>query len=66
MLYTIKRLERCALRHRLHHNLMTLHHICIETMQGLAIGHHDIVGDINDIIDRTQANGGQLILQPIR
>ena len=66
MLHTIECLERCAIRHRLHHNLMTLHHICIEAMQGLTIGHHDIIGDIHDIVDRTQTDCCQLILQPVR
>ena len=66
MFLTIQRLERCALRHRLHHNLMPFHHISIKRVQRLAIGHHHIVGDIHDIIDRTQANGGEFVLQPIR
>ena len=65
MLLTVKGLERRALRHRLHHNLMTFHHVCIEGMQRLTIGHHDVVGDINDVIDWTQTNSGQLVLQPV-
>ena len=66
MLLTVECLERCALRHGLHHNLVTLHHVCIEGVQRLSVGHHHIVGDIHDVIDRTQANGGQLVLQPLR
>ena len=65
MFLTVKSLERCTLRHRLHHNLMTFHHVCIEGMQRLAVCHHDVVGDIDDIIDRTQANGRQLVFQPV-
>ena len=65
MFHTVERLERCAIRHGLHHNLMTLYHISIEAMQRLAIGHHDIIGDIHDIINRTQTDCCQLILQPI-
>ena len=64
MLLTIECLERCSLRHRLHNNLMTLHHVCIKGMQRLSIGHHHVVGDIHDVVDRTQANGCQLVLQP--
>ena len=45
---------------------MTLYHISIEAMQGLTECHHDVVGDIDDIVDRTQTNGGQLVLQPLR
>ena len=64
MLLTVKCLEGRTLRHRLHYNLMTFHHICIECMQWLTIGHHDIVSNVNDIIDRTQTNSGQLVFQP--
>ncbi len=65
MLYTVERLEGCAFGHGLHHNLMALHHVGIKAMQGLAIGHHDIIGDIDDIVDGTQADGCQTILQPV-
>ena len=34
-------------------------------MQGLSVGHHHIVGDIHDIIDRTKSDGVQLVLQPL-
>ena len=66
VLHTVKCDERCALWHRLYHDLMTGHHVGIEAMQGLSISHHHIVRDIHDVIDRTEADGGQLVLQPFR
>ena len=48
------------------YNLMTGYHVCIKTVQWLTICHHDIVGDIHDIVDWTQADDVQLILQPLR
>ena len=33
-------------------------------MQRLTVSHHHVVGDINDIIDRTQTDDGQFVLQP--
>ena len=65
VLLTVECLERGTLGHRLHHDLVTLHHIGIEGVQGLAIGHHDVVGDIHDVIDRPQTDGGQFVLQPV-
>ena len=65
VLLTIERHKRRTLGHGLHHNLVAFHHIGIEGMQGLAQRHHHVVGDIHDIVDGAQTNGGQLILQPI-
>ena len=48
------------------YNLMTGNHVCIEAVQWLAVCHHDIVGNIHDIVDRAQADDVQLILQPLR
>ena len=66
MLHAVERLERCSVGHRLYDNLMPLHHVGIEGMQRLAIGHHDIVRDVYDVIDGAQANGGKSVLQPVR
>ena len=33
-------------------------------MEGLAVSHHDVVGDVNDIVDGTQADEAQLVLKP--
>ena len=48
------------------YNLMTGNHVGIEAVQWLAVCHHDVVGDIHDIVDWTQADDVQLILQPLR
>ena len=65
VLFTVKRDERSSLRQGLHHNFMASYHICIKAMQRLSIGHHHIVSDIHDIVDRTEPNSIQFILQPI-
>ena len=66
MLYAVQRLEGSALRHRFHHNLVALHHVGIEAMQGLPQGHHHVVGDVHDVVDGTQTYRGQLRFQPLR
>ena len=48
------------------HNLMTGNHVCIEAVQWLTVCHHNVVSDIHDIVDWTQADDVQLILQPLR
>ena len=48
------------------YNLMTGNHVGIEAVQWLTVCHHDVVGDIHDIVDWTQADDVQLILQPLR
>lgn len=35
-------------------------------MQWLSVCHHDVVGDIHDIVDWSQADDIQLVLQPLR
>ena len=65
MLLTIQCLERSSLGHGLHHDLMTFYHICIKRVQRLTVGHHDVVGDIHNIIDGAQTHGRQFLLQPV-
>ena len=50
----------------LHHNLATLNLVGIEAMQRLAISMKDVVGNIDDVVDRTKTNQTQLVLQPFR
>ena len=45
---------------------MTGNHVGIEAVQWLTVCHHDVVGDIHDIVDWTQADDVQLVLQPLR
>ena len=44
---------------------MALNHIGIKAVHGLSVGHHDVVGDVDDIINRTQPHGAQFVLQPL-
>ena len=65
VLLAIECLEGCALGHRLNDNLVTLHHVSIEAVQGLTQCHHHVVGDVDDIVDRTQTDYAELVLQPL-
>ena len=65
VLHTVERLEGRALRHGLHHNLVAGHHVSIETVKRLSVGHHHVVGNIHNIIDGAQPYRGQLVLQPV-
>ena len=47
------------------YNLMTGYHVSIKTVQWLTVCHHDIVGNIHNIVDWAQADDIQLILQPL-
>ena len=49
-----------------YHDLMSCHHVGIKAVQWLSVSHHDIVGDVHDVVDRTQADDVQLVLQPLR
>ena len=49
-----------------HHDMMTSYHVCIEAMHGLSVCHHDVVGNIHYVIDRTKADNLQFVLQPFR
>ena len=47
-----------------HYNLMTLHLVGIKAVHGLTVSHHYIIGDIHDVVDRTQTDDLQFVLQP--
>ena len=63
--FAIERDKRSAFRKSFHHNLAPFDHICIKAMQGLAVGHHHIVRDVDNIIDGAQTDGVQFVLQPL-
>ena len=65
MLFAVKCYEWCTFRHRLHHNLMTFHHVCVKAMERLAVCHHHVVCDINDVVYWAQAYRGEFVLQPV-
>ena len=66
MLLAIQGHELGALWLGAYYNLMTGNHVGIEAVQWLTVCHHDVVGDIHDIVDWSQADDVQLILQPLR
>ena len=66
MLFTIQSNELLTLVLILNDDMIALNHICIKTVHRLTVSHHDIVGNVNDIIDWTQTNDIQFVLQPLR
>ena len=64
VLLAIKRHEGRALRQGLDHDALALDHICVEAVEGLAVSHHYIIGNIDDIVDGAEANGVEFLLQP--
>ena len=51
---------------RAHHDAVAFHHVGIEAMHRLPIGQHDVIGDVDDIVDGAQAHHAQFLLQPFR
>ena len=64
MLNTIKGNEWLTCVVVLYNDLIAFHHICIEAMEWLTVSHHHIVGNINDVIDRTKSDNRELFLEP--
>ena len=66
MLVAIQCHERCAFRHILHDDMLTFDLIGIERVQGLThLMQHEVRG-IHHVVYRTQTDGGQTLLEPIR
>ncbi len=66
VLLTIEGNKLGALRLGANHNLMSCHHVGVEAVQRLSVCHHDVVGDIHDVVDWAQADDVELVLQPLR
>ena len=64
MFLTVECDELCALGLRPNHNLMALDHVSIEAVHRLAISHHDIIGDVHDVVDGAKTDDRQLVLEP--
>ena len=47
-------------------DVMTDDHVGVEGVEGLAVCHHDIVGDVDDVVDGAQSDGGEVVFQPFR
>ena len=50
----------------LDNDLVALHHISVEAVERLAVSHHYVVGDINDVVDWTKTDYCELFLEPLR
>ena len=47
------------------HDLVAFHHVGVEAMHGLAVGHHYVVGDVDNVVDGAQTDDVELVLQPL-
>ena len=57
--------DKCgAFRQGLDNHFLAFHHVCVKAVQGLTICHHNVVGDVHNVVDRTYADDLQIILQP--
>ena len=64
VLHTVQGNKGSSLGHGLHHHLAALYHVCVEAVQGLAVCHHYVVGNVHDVVDGAQAYDAQTVLQP--
>ena len=48
-----------------HYDAVTLDHIGVKAVERLTVGHHHVVGDIDNVVDRTQTDGAELVLEPL-
>ena len=64
VLLTVESYKLSAFWLSAHNNLMSLNHVSVKAMHRLTVGHHHIVGDVDDVVDRTQADNLKLVLQP--
>ena len=46
--------------------MMPLDHVRIKAVHRLAVGHHDVIGNIDNVVDRAQTDDIQFVLQPLR
>ena len=65
VLLAVKSDELCTFGLSAHNNLLTFHHVGVEAMHRLTVCHHHIVGDVDDVVDRTQTYNLQFVLQPL-
>ena len=65
MLHSIECDKGGALGLCLHHYGAAFDHVGIKAMQRLTVGVHDIVSNINDIVDWAQADDIQFLLKPL-
>ena len=47
-------------------DVLPLDHVRIKAVHRLAVGHHDVIGNIDNVVDRAQTDDIQLVLQPLR
>ena len=66
MLLTVEGDELLASILVFHYNLVALNHISIKTVHWLTVSHHYVVGDVNDVVNRTQTYDVELVLEPFR
>ena len=64
--HAIEGYKLCSLRLGTHHDLLASHHVGVKAVHGLAVSHHYVIGDIHDVVDGTETDDAQFVLQPFR
>ena len=64
VLHAVECDEGRAFGQRLHHDMVTFHHVGVEAVEGLSVGHHHIVGDVYDIVDGSESHRIEPVLEP--
>ena len=64
MLFAIERFKLCSFGLCAHYYPFAFHHVGIKAMHRLSIRHHDVVRNVYNVVDRSQSDDPQLILQP--
>ena len=65
VLLAVERDEFRAFGLRAHHDFMARHHIGVEAVHRLSVGHHHVVRDVHNVVDGTQADGRELLFEPV-
>ena len=66
MSFAIESDKLCAFGLCAHNNLVSLHHIGIEAVHRLSVCHHDVIGNIDNVVDWTNADSVEPIFKPFR
>ena len=65
MLYAVEGYEFCTFGLRAYYDLMSGYHVGVEAVHRLPVGHHDIIGNIHDVVDGSEADDLKLLFQPV-
>ena len=65
MFLAVERDELLAFVLVFHDDLPTCYHICIEAVHRLSVSHHNVIGNVYNVVDRANANYVEPVFQPL-